>query len=169
MHHEPCMNKNLADSCAPRFATGLSTQKVNAKFRRGQLNFNHVKIIYMERRDSFIVHQVKSFRWAIEGIIYSYKKGTHFKFHILVLSLVIILGFSYSISLIEWLAIILVSSAVISAEAINTAIEETCDVLHPEHHPGAKLAKHCAAGGVLILSAAAVLVGLLIFIPKILS
>lgn len=123
----------------------------------------------MDRRDSFIVHQVKSFGYAIEGIIYSYKKGAHFKFHISALFLVIILGFVYSISLVEWLVIILISSAVISAEAINTAIEEACDVLHPEHHPGAKLAKHCAAGGVLILSVTAILIGLLIFVPKILA
>ena len=128
---------------------------------------SHAKIIYMDRRDSFIVHQIKSFGYAIEGIIYSYKKGTHFKFHISALFLVIILGFVYSISVVEWLVIILISSAVISSEAINTGIEEACDVLHPEHHPGAKLAKHCAAGGVLILSVAAVLIGLLIFIPKI--
>ena len=128
-----------------------------------------VKIIYMDRRDSFIVHQIKSFGYAIEGIIYSFKKGTHFKFHMAVLFLVIIVGFAYSITVYEWLVIILISSAVIAAEAINTAIEEACDVLHPEHHPGAKLSKHCAAGGVLILSMAAVLIGLLIFVPKILS
>ena len=121
----------------------------------------------MDRRDSFIVHQVKSFRWAIEGIIYSYKKGTHFKIHIVFAILVITLGSIYKLFLYEWLAIILISSAVISSEAINTAIEEACDVLHPEHHPGANLAKHCAAGGVLILSATAVLIGLLIFVPKI--
>ena len=123
----------------------------------------------MERRDSFIVHQIKSFGYAIEGIIYSYKKRTHFKIHIIFAIIVIVLGLIYKLSVNEWLVIILVSSAVISAEAINTAIEEACDVLHPEHHPGAKLAKHCAAGGVLILSVAAVLIGLLIFIPKILS
>src|SRR3972149_3458833 len=144
-----------------------NTQKVNAKFRRGQLNLARVKIIYMERRDSFIVHQIKSFGFAIEGIIYSYKKGTHFKIHVITVIVVAVLGMIYKLSLYEWLAIILISSAVISAEAINTAIEEACDVLHPEHHPGARLAKHCAAGGVLILSVAAVLIGLIIFIPKI--
>jgi len=162
------MKKNLADSCVPCFTTGLNTQKVNAKIQRGQLNLARVKIIYMERRDSFIVHQIKSFRWAIEGIIYSYKKGTHFKIHIIFAILVIVLGLIYKLSVYEWLAIILVSSAVISSEAINTAIEEACDVLHPEHHPGARLAKHCAAGGVLILSIAAIIVGFIIFLPKIL-
>jgi len=113
------------------------------------------------------LHEQKSFGYAIEGIVYSFKKGTHFKIHVIVAVIAIILGIIYSISTFEWLTIILISSAVIAAETINTAIEETCDVLHPEHHPGARLAKHCAAGGVLILSIAAVIIGLIIFLPKI--
>ena len=121
----------------------------------------------MEKRDSFLRHQLVSFSYAIEGIVYSYKKGTHFKIHIIAAVIVVILGFVYSISSLEWLIVVLISSSVIAAEAINTAIEETCDVLHPEHHPGAKLAKHCAAGGVLILSMAALIIGAIIFIPKI--
>ena len=121
----------------------------------------------MEKRDGPILHEQKSFGYAIEGIVYSFKKGTHFKIHILAIIWVTILGFVYLISAFEWLVIILISSAVISAETINTAIEETCDILHPEHHPGARLAKHCAAGAVLILSIAAVIIGLIIFIPKI--
>lgn len=112
-------------------------------------------------------HQVRSFAFAVEGIVYSFKKGSHFKFHLLAFVSVVILGFIYSISRLEWLVIILISSAVISAEAINTGIEEACDVLHPEHHPGARLAKHCAAGGVLILSIAAIVIGAIIFLPKI--
>jgi len=123
----------------------------------------------VEKRDSFIKHQLVSFSYAIEGIVYSYKKGTHFKIHIIAAVIVVILGFVYSISSLEWLIVVLISSSVIAAEAINTAIEETCDVLHPEHHPGAKLAKHCAAGGVLILSIAALLIGIIIFTPKILG
>ncbi|MBI3282654.1 diacylglycerol kinase family protein [Candidatus Curtissbacteria bacterium] len=121
----------------------------------------------MEKREPFLVHQVKSFGYAIEGIIFSFKKGTHFKLQTVAAIVVAILGFVYQINNIEWLVLILISSAVIAAETINTAIEETCDVLHPEHHPGARLAKHCAAGGVLILASAAVIIGIIIFIPKI--
>ncbi len=123
----------------------------------------------MEKRDGFLKHQLISFSYALEGIVYSFKKGIHFKIHILAAVVVTILGFVYSITAPEWLVVILISSAVIAAEAINTAIEETGDVLHPEHHPGVKLAKHCAAGGVLILSIAAVIIGLIIFIPKIIG
>ena len=121
----------------------------------------------MEKRDGFLKHQIKSFGYALEGVIYSYKKGTHFKIHLLAAFVVLIFGVIYSINSIEWLVLILISSAVIAAEAINTAIEEACDVLHPEHHPGLKLAKHCAAGGVLILSIAALIIGVVIFIRKI--
>lgn len=121
----------------------------------------------MEKHDNFLKHQLISFGYALEGIIYSFKKGTHFKIHIIAAVIVVILGFVYSISLLEWLVLILISSTVIASEAINTAIEETGNVLHPEHHPRVKLAKHCAAGGVLILSIAAVIIGLIIFIPKI--
>lgn len=118
-------------------------------------------------RQGFFKHQLLSFSYALEGIIYSFKKGTHFKIHILTAILVTILGVIYRINTIEWLVIILISSSVIAAETINTAIEEACDVMHPEHHPGARLAKHCAAGGVLILSIAAIIIGLIIFTPKI--
>src|SRR3989344_8481947 len=121
----------------------------------------------MDKRDGPILHEQKSFGYAIEGIIYSFKKGTHFKIHVAAAIIVVILGIGYSISTFEWLIVILISSAVISAETANTAIEETCDLLHPNIHPRAKLAKHCAAGAVLILSIAAIIIGLIIFIPKI--
>lgn len=118
-------------------------------------------------RDGFFKHQLVSFGYAFEGVIFSFKKGLHFKFHIAALLTVIILGWLYQISPTEWLVVILISSAVISAEAINTAIEETCNLLHPDIHPLARLAKHCAAGGVLILSIGAAIIGLMIFLPKI--
>lgn len=119
------------------------------------------------KREPYLVHQVKSFKWAFEGIFYSFKKGTHLKIHTLAAILVVILGFILKVTSTEWLVLILISSAVIAAETINTALEEACDVLHPQHHPGARLAKHCAAGAVLILSIAAVIISLIIFLPKI--
>lgn len=119
-----------------------------------------------DHRDGFLKHQLVSFSYAIEGIVYSFRKGTHFKIHILAAIIVTTLGLLLKISETEWLVLILIISAVISAETVNTAIEETCDVLQPEHHPRARLAKHCAAGAVLILSIAAIFIGSIIFLPK---
>lgn len=123
----------------------------------------------IKKRDPFPVHQVKSFGFAFEGIFYSFKKGTHFKIECLALVLVVILGFIYSISETEWIIIVVISSAILGAEAMNTGLEELGDVLHPEHHPRIRLAKHCAAAGVLILSIAAVVIGVIIFAPRIFS
>lgn len=54
-----------------------------------------------------------------------------------------------------------------AAEAMNTAIEETCNMMHPEIHPHARFAKHTAAASVLILSIGAAVIGAIIFVPKI--
>lgn len=121
----------------------------------------------MQKRDNFLKHQIVSFGYAFDGIYFTFKKGTHFKIHTTATILVVLLGFYYSISKIEWLTIILITSAVLTAETINTAIEETCDILHPEIHHKARTAKHVAAGAVLILAIAALIIGLIIFIPKI--
>ena len=123
----------------------------------------------MENRDSFLVHQFKSFGHALHGIFYSFKIGFHFKVQVAALILAIILGYIYKISAFEWIILILISASVIAAEAANTAIEETCNLLHPELHPHARIAKHCAAGAVLILSVAAAIIGTIIFLPKIFS
>ena len=45
----------------------------------------------MEKRDGPILHEQKSFGYAIEGIVYSFKKGTHFKIHVIVAVIAIIL------------------------------------------------------------------------------
>lgn len=134
------------------------------------VDIQHTEYVeHVDHLDGFLVHQLKSFSYAFDGIRYSFVKGTHFKIHIAASILVTVLGIIYSISKTEWLVIILIASAVIASEAINTAIEETCDVLHPQHHPGARIAKHCAAGGVLVLSVAAIIISFLIFIPHIFS
>ena len=123
----------------------------------------------MDNHDSFLVHQFKSFGHALNGILYSFKIGFHFKVQVTTFILAVILGYIYKISALEWLILILISASVIAAETFNTAIEETCNLLHPELHPHARIAKHCAAGAVLILSAAAAIIGAIIFLPKIFS
>lgn len=80
----------------------------------------------------------------------------------------ILLGFYFGISPIEWLFVGLSIGIVLTAEAFNTAIEFDIDLTSPEYHPYAKYTKDIAAGAVLISSITAIIVGLVIFIPKIL-
>jgi undecaprenol kinase len=57
-----------------------------------------------------------------------------------------------------WALVLLVSSAVLAAELVNTAIERLADQLHPQQHPQIRAAKDCAAAAVLVLSAGALCV-----------
>ena len=81
--------------------------------------------------------------------------------------IVIVAGFIFKISVMEWIACLLLFALVISLELINTAIETTVDIAMPEINEKAKYAKDIAAGAVLFSAIIAVIVGLIIFLPKI--
>ena len=112
---------------------------------------------------------INSFKYAISGIITSFKTERNMKIHILVMILVIIAGIVFKLSLLDWIILVIMFGLVISAELFNTAIETTIDMITKEKNEKAKIAKDVAAGAVLVLAVASVIVGLIIFIPKILS
>ena len=78
-----------------------------------------------------------------------------------------IAGFYFELSATEWCIQILVITLIMAAEGINTAIEAIADFIHPEHHPKIGLIKDLAAGAVFIVAIAAVVIGCIIYIPKI--
>lgn len=112
---------------------------------------------------------INSFKYAISGIITSFKTERNMKIHILVMILVIIAGIIFKLSLLDWIILVIMFGLVISAELFNTAIETTIDMITKEKNEKAKIAKDVAAGAVLVLAIVSVIVGLIIFIPKILS
>lgn len=109
---------------------------------------------------------VNSFKYAIEGINQALKTEQNFKIHILIMILVIIFGIILKISKNEWIICIILFGFVISLEMVNTAIENTVDLITIEKHPKAKAAKDVAAGSVLIAAITSAVIGLIIFIPK---
>ena len=66
----------------------------------------------------------------------------------------------------EWMAVVIVIGAVLSAEAINSSIESLADLVSPEYNEAIKKTKDLAAGAVLIMAIAAAIVGSIIFFPK---
>ena len=110
-----------------------------------------------------IIKRAKSFKHAGRGL-YLFIKTTHNAWiHILILLAVIVAGFYFKISSIEWMILILTGGFVLAAEAFNTAIEIDMDLTSPQYHPYARDTKDVAAGAVLISAITALLVGLLIF------
>ena len=82
---------------------------------------------------------------------------------------VLVLGFIYHLNEAEWGLIILSMAAVLAAEGFNTALEIDIDLTSPDYHPYARDTKDVAAGAVLLTVVGAVIVGLVIFVPKIFS
>ena len=91
------------------------------------------------------------------------------KIHLFALLLVCLCGWFFHLAPWEWVAVLVVSSLVITSELMNTAIEATVDMAMPQHHPLAKKAKDTAAGAVLVSAIFAVVVGVIVFLPKIIS
>lgn len=96
---------------------------------------------------------------AIEGILYAAKTQRHMKVHFFVAAVVLFLGLYLDISRMEFIILVLSITLVLFAETINTAIEETINLIHEEYHPLAKIVKDAAAGGVLIASFGAIVTG----------
>lgn len=112
---------------------------------------------------------INSFKYAFSGIASSFKTERNMKIHVLIMILVIIAGIVFKISALDWIILTIMIALVISAELFNTTVETVVDMITKERNEKAKLAKDIAAGAVLVLAIGSVIVGLIIFIPKILE
>ncbi len=89
--------------------------------------------------------------------------------HLLAALAAVIAGLILRISAVDWACVLLAIGMVLTAEALNTVVEALADLCTEEFHPLAKIAKDTAAGAVLIAAAAAVGVGVAVFLPKLLT
>ena len=111
-----------------------------------------------------------AFKVAIEGMLYCVRHEANFKVHLSIMLAMIGMAFYFQVTTVEWCVLMLTSGMVLVLELMNTAVEATVDLVVGErHHPLAKVAKDTAAGAVLLMAAFAVVVGLLIFVPRILG
>jgi diacylglycerol kinase len=121
----------------------------------------------MKNNATGIKKYINSFGYAFAGIADLVRGQFHAKVHLVATALVVAFGVFFQISRTEWCLVVLSIGAVISSEAMNTAVEYIVDMVSPDYHPLAGKAKDVAAGAVLIVAAAAALVAAIIFLPKI--
>ncbi|WP_266368530.1 diacylglycerol kinase family protein [Tellurirhabdus rosea] len=112
---------------------------------------------------------LRSFRFALAGIRDLFLLENNAKVHLLVAGLVIAAGFWLELSTTEWALILTQIGLVWMAEAFNTALEKMADLVSPGYHPVIKAVKDLSAGAVLMVVLIAVVVGLLIFGPKLIT
>ena len=109
----------------------------------------------------------KSFYFAFQGLKVFFKTQHNSWIHAVAALVVIFLGFILKVDITEWCWLVTAISMVFITELLNTAIEFLCDFVSPGIHPQIKKIKDISAAAVLIAAIAAVVVGVIIFLPKI--
>ena len=140
--------------------------------KKGIFSFFHKKDRYnldIRKEREHDRRLVESFNYAIEGLMSALQNEKHMKFHTLSAILIVILAILTNASKVEILLVSISVAFVIITELINTAVEALVDLISPERHPLAKLAKDVAAGAVLVAAINAVCVGYLLFYDKLLD
>lgn len=121
-------------------------------------------------KKAFSLKRLKSaFIYAFRGFGKVYKNEDNMKVHVTVATLVIICGFLFKVSVLEWIILIFAIGLVIGAEILNTCIENLVDLVTKEYNKNAENAKDTAAAHTLVLSITAAIIGLIVFIPKLID
>ena len=109
----------------------------------------------------------KSFLHAAKGIALMFATQHNARIHFVATAAVVFLGFFLKVSSLEWCLLTLAIGFVFAAELFNTSIEILCNWSHPGFSDKIKQVKDLAAGGVLAAAATSVVIGAIVFIPKI--
>lgn len=110
-----------------------------------------------------------SFRFAINGLRSLLKYEHNSRIHLLAAISVIILGLLLKINLIEWSLLTIVMGLVFITELLNSALESFANSLKPEWNDMIGRAKDYSAAAVLIAAIISLVVGIIIFVPKMLN
>lgn len=106
---------------------------------------------------------------SINGYIYAYTNEQSLTIHAILTILVLLSGFYFNISKMQWAILVVVMAMVIIAELLNTAIEATVDLITKEYNELAKIAKDCASAAVFTASILAAGLYVYVFLPKIIG
>jgi len=107
----------------------------------------------------------QSFKNAINGLVFAFKTQRNFKVHLVISFLVLIFSLWLSISLENFLFLLLAILLGLTVEMANTAFEKTLDAVNGSYDPKIKIAKDVAAGMMLLMAGGLALIGLIILLP----
>ena len=110
----------------------------------------------------------ESFGYAIEGIKLAIKNEPNLQIHFAIGIAALVIGVLVKLSVVEWVLLLFTIALVLALELINTSIESVVNLVSPDIRKDAKIAKDVAAAAVLMASIIAVIIGCLLFLPKIL-
>jgi diacylglycerol kinase len=112
---------------------------------------------------------IQGFVYAWSGVRYCFRTQRNFRVHIGIGIVAVLLGLLLGLGWMEWALVATVIVLVLAAEMVNTMVESLVDLVTQQYHPLAKVAKDVSAGVVLLTAIGAAVVGVLIFLPKLLA
>ena len=123
----------------------------------------------MKKEPFSIKKRIHSFKYAFHGIAYLLKNEHNVRIHHFVAVCVVVAGALLHISPMEWVAVVFAIGFVLATEALNTAIEVLCDEVSPEYSERIRHSKDVAAAAVLIAVLTEMVIGLIVFVPRIVA
>ena len=111
----------------------------------------------------------KSFKYAFQGFHTAFTNEPNFRIHILIAFIALIFALIIKLNTLEWLLLAFTIFYVLTLELLNTVLEAIVDLVSPEITPYAKIAKDVSATCVLMAAGMSILVGVALFLPKIIS
>ena len=120
-----------------------------------------------ERDKKFVSGRLRSLVFAWRGAVKLVTTEHSVMVQSVIAVLMVIAGFVFEISRTEWMIQILATGMVLGVESLNTAIEKIADFVHPGYHEKIGFIKDISAGAVFLVALAAIAVGLVIYVPRI--
>ena len=118
------------------------------------------------QQDGFVKGRIKSLKFAVKGVWLLITTEHSIMVQMAIAILITFVGWWMDISKTEWLFQILAIGLVLVAESLNTAIEKICDFIHPDYDERIGFIKDISAGAVTFAAIAAIIAGLIIYLPK---
>lgn len=117
--------------------------------------------------ENIVVNRIKGIGYAFKGAWLLVRTESSIQIQVAIAAIMTVAGFYFEISQAEWIVQILAIGLVLGIEGLNTAIEKMSDYVQPEYDEKIGFIKDISAGAVMLVSLAASIVGLIIYVPKI--
>lgn len=120
----------------------------------------------MNTEGNFFLNRIKAFKYAAKGFWILVTTEKSIIAQVIIGVIVTIFGFIMNLSATEWLFQIIAIALILVAESLNTGIEKLADFVHPDFHKEIGRIKDISAGAAFFAAIFAVIIGLIIYIPK---
>lgn len=120
----------------------------------------------MDSESNFFLNRIKAVKYAAKGFWILITSEKSIIAQVIIGILITIVGFIMNISATEWMFQIFSIGLVLVAESLNTAIEKMADFIHPNYHKQIGRIKDISAGAAFFAAIFAVIIGLIIYLPK---